>query len=145
MVVGALCAVFGLAGSLINRGVSYYEKKQEMTVEEKRREHELSIANITAKKDISIAEIKSAADSLSASYVHDASMGKPSKWVINLKQLMRPSITLYALLLVTILWFTLPPDFFAARNLIINTTLEMLTMTISWWFADRGRSKKDNL
>jgi len=145
MVVGALGAVFGLAGSLINRGVSYYEKKQEMTIEEKRRDHELSIANITAKKDISIAEIKSAADSLAASYVHDASMGKPSKWVINLKQLMRPSITLYALLLVTILWFTLPPDFFVARNLIITTTLEMLTMTITWWFADRGRSKKDKL
>ncbi len=145
MVVGALGAAFGLAGSLINRGVSYFEKKQEMTVEEKRRGHELAIANIAARKDISIAEIKSAADSLSASYVHDASMGKPSQRVINIKQLMRPGITLYALLLVTTLWFTLPENFFAARNLIITTTLEMLTMTISWWFADRGRNKKDNL
>ncbi len=145
MVVGALGAAFGLAGSLINRGVSYFEKKQEMTVEEKRREHELAIANITAQKDISVASIKSAADSLAASYVHDASMGKPSQWVINIKQLMRPGITFYALLLVTIFWFTLPDNFFAARNLIITTALETLTATVFWWFADRGRSKKDNL
>ena len=139
-----LGAAFGLAGSLINRGVGYFEKKQEITVEEKRREHELAIANITAQKDISVASIKSAADSLAASYVHDASMGKPSQWVINIKQLMRPGITLYALVLVTILWFTLPDNFFDARNLIIDAIVEMLAMTVTWWFADRGRRKKDN-
>ena len=145
MVVGVLGAAIGLAGSLLNRGASYYEKKQEMTIEEKRHQHELAIANITAQKDISVASIKSAADSLAASYVHDASMGKPSQWVINIKQLMRPGITFYALLLVTIFWFTLPDNFFAARNLIITTALETLTATVFWWFADRGRSKKDNL
>jgi hypothetical protein len=144
MVVGALGAVFGVASSLINRGVSYYEKKQEIAVEEKRQEHLLAIANITAQKGVSIAEIKSTADSLAASYVHDASMGKASKWVVNIKQLMRPGITFYVLVLVTILWFTLPTDFVAARKLIIITALETLTMTISWWFADRSLSKKDN-
>ncbi len=141
MIVGA---AFGLAGSLINRGVSYFEKKQEITIEEKRHQHQLAIANITAQKDISVASIKSAADSLAASYVHDTNMGKPSKAVINIKQLMRPGITLYALSLVTILWFTLPADFVDARKLIIASILEMLMMTVTWWFADRGRSKKDN-
>ena len=129
--------IFGVAGSVIKEGVSYFHKKQEAKIEKERRSDEIELAKILAEKETAVEAIKAATASQVASYKQDVDMGKPSQWVVNIKQLVRPSITVYSLIFVTIVWFTLSLDNTAERIILVEHARQLSNVTVGWWFGVR--------
>jgi hypothetical protein len=133
-----LGATLGALGSIVNAGLGIYKEKVQIAAEEKRRSDEYEIAKLNASKEKQITAINADAQSLAASYKHDTETGDASPWVINIIRLVRPSITFYALGLITVFWF------FATdvdRAIIITATLDICSMAVAWWFGDRGISR----
>lgn len=133
-----LGATLGALGSIVNAGLGIYKEKVQIAAEEKRRSDEYEIAKLNASKEKQITAINADAQSLAASYKHDTKTGDASPWVINIIRLVRPSITFYALGLITVFWF------FATdvdRAIIITATLDICSMAVAWWFGDRGISR----
>lgn len=133
-----LGATLGALGSIVNAGLGIYKEKVQIAAEEKRRSDEYEIAKLNASKEKQITAINADAQSLAASYKHDTETGEASPWVINIIRLVRPSITFYALGLITVFWF------FATdvdRAIIITATLDICSMAVAWWFGDRGISR----
>jgi hypothetical protein len=120
-------AVLGGIGSLLTKGVSIYENYQQAKIDEKRRSDELEIAKINAGKDTQV-----------ASYQHDSSFENVSPWINNVRALVRPSITGYALALVTLFYFYASD---ADRSLIVLNVLDLAAMACAWWFGDKSLSK----
>lgn len=133
-----LGATLGALGSIVNTGLGIYREKVQIAAEEKRRSDEYEIARLNASKEKQITAINADAQSLAASYKHDTETGEASPWVINIIRLVRPSITFYALGLITVFWF------FATdvdKAIIITATLDICSMAVAWWFGDRGISR----
>lgn len=133
-----LGATLGALGSIVNAGLGIYKEKVQIAAEEKRRSDEYEIAKLNASKEKQITAINADAQSLAASYKHDTETGEASPWVINIIRLVRPSITFYALGLITVFWF------FATdvdKAIIITATLDICSMAVAWWFGDRGISR----
>lgn len=132
MIIGA---ALGALGSVVNTGLGIYREKIQIAADEKRRSDEYEIAKLNADKDKEVSAINAQAQSLAASYKHDTETGDAAQWVINIIRLVRPSITFYALGLITVFWF------FATdvdKALIITATLDICSMSVAWWFGDRG-------
>ncbi len=121
MLIGA---VVGAAGSFINTGLTIWRENQQARINEKKRSDELEMAKLNASKDTQI-----------ASYKHDTDGGQASLWVINLLRLVRPAITLYAFILITIFWFAAN---ITDKGLIIAGILDVASMAVAWWFGDRS-------
>jgi hypothetical protein len=117
-------AVFGVIGSAINRGLSIFETRQQAKIDEKKRSDEFEMAKLGANKD-----------SLVASYTHDTSLNENvSQWVSNVRALVRPAITGYGLLLITIFYFYATDN---DKAVLIASTADLTTMAVTWWFSDR--------
>jgi hypothetical protein len=136
MLIGA---VTGIVGSVVGRVGNYIDKKQEIAAEERRRADDLELAKLRISSEKEIAEIKSFSELRATSYTHDSSFGEGSKWVVNIQKLVRPILTYYALILETILWFTVTDP--TTKALIAAAVLETVSLTVSWWFGDRALSK----
>lgn len=120
-------AAIGLAGSLINTGLSIWRDTQQAKIDEKKRSDELEIAKLNMSRDTQI-----------ASYKHDTEGGQASLWVIDLLRLVRPAITLYALFLITLFWFSAN---IVDKGIIISSVVDVASMSVAWWFGDRSRSR----
>ena len=117
-------AILGAVGGVINKGISLYENHQQAKIDERRRSDELEAAKINADKETQI-----------ASYKHDTDIGIGSPWVIDVLRMVRPSITFYGLFLITVFWFFASPQ---DKGLIIASVLELVSMSVAWWFGSRG-------
>jgi len=139
MITGILGGIMGIAGSAISSGIKYVEKKQEINAK-------IKIAEITGASNIEMAKIETLAKTLLGSYEHDTK-GDVSTWVNNIKQLMRPFLTLYLLIDSTVIWCTLmsEPILTPTQILMASAKIEINYMVLSWWFLDRGISKARNL
>lgn len=116
-------AIVGAVGGLINRGVSIFENYQQSKIDAQKRAQEIEIAKIRASADTQI-----------ASYKHDTDGGQASQWVIDFLRLVRPIITFYALMLLSVFWFYAAED---DKALLVAGVLDLATMAVSWWFASR--------
>lgn len=117
-------AIVGVIGSVVNRGVAIFETRQQAKIDEKRRSDELELAKINAAKETMV-----------ATFTHDAAIGEGgSQWVANIRSLVRPAITGYGLLLITLLYFFADA---AGKASIIASAVEMGTMSVTWWFGSR--------
>ena len=116
-------AVLGAVGGVINKGISLFESHQQAKIDEKKRSDALEAAKINADKETQI-----------ASYKHDTDTGIGSPWVVDVLRLVRPSITFYALALITLFWFFADTQ---DKGLIIASTLDITAMSIAWWFGAR--------
>lgn len=121
MIVGA---ILGVVGSVFNRGLSIFETRQQAKIDDKIRSDELEVTKLNVKKE-----------TIAASYEHDKKLGEDvSVWVSNIRALVRPSITAYALGLVTVFYFAGSE---ASKALLVAMAADLATMTVTWWFADR--------
>ena len=117
-------AVFGILGSGLNRGISIYENKQQAKIDVRKRSDEFELAKMNAGKE-----------SVVASYDHDKSLGaNVSVWVANIRALVRPSITAYAFVFMTLIYFSTTAE---GKLLVLGTIAELLNTVVTWWFADR--------
>jgi len=117
-------AIFGILGSAVNRGISIYENKQQAKIDEKRRSDEFEMKKLDAGKE-----------SVVASYDHDKQLGSGvSQWVANIRALVRPVITAYAFVFMTLIYFNIDAS---GRAVILGSIAELLNVVVTWWFADR--------
>lgn len=131
----------GILGTLVGKVAGYFEKKQELEIMKESYKHELALQelNISARaqeleSEAAIAEMNNAASMRSASYEHDASYGKPYRWVITLLRLVRPMLTIMLIILTGVLFFQLSE---AGQDEIASQVIFLTGMAISWWFGDR--------
>ncbi len=122
MLLGAL---IGGAGSFINTGLSIWRDSIQAKADEKKRSDEFEMAKLNASRDTQV-----------ASYKHDTDGGQASIWVVDLLRLVRPAITFYSLILVTIFWFS-PGISPADQGILIASVLDVASMSVAWWFGDR--------
>jgi len=125
MLIGA---AVGAVGSFINTGLSIWRESNQAKQDDKKRSDEYEMAKLNVSRDTQV-----------ASYKHDTDGGQASQWVINLLRLVRPSITFYALALVTLFWFTAND---IDRSIIITAVLDLASMAVAWWFGDRVAGRK---
>ena len=131
----------GILGTLVGKVAGYFEKKQELELMKESYKHELALQelNMSARaqeleSEAAIAEMNNAAAMRSASYEHDASYGKPYRWVITLLRLVRPILTIMLIILTCILFFQLSES---GQDEIASQVIFLTGMAISWWFGDR--------
>lgn len=143
MVVEGLLGLFsGAFGSFINKGLGIFEKhldhKQELSLQklqiEARRqetEHELAIAMEETYSDMR-----------TKSYEHDMSAKSVSPWVNNILRLVRPLLTLFLIVLVGAIWFTVAENDTSLKIQIVDGVIYMSTAALAWWFGDRAPHNK---
>ena len=147
-ILGAITSVLtggatGLIGSLLSKGIGIFEAQQKRKDKQMDFEHELKLLDKQAalrtaetENELAIANAETAASLREASYAHDSSMGKPSKFVVNILRLVRPALTLFLLALVGGIYFTTEDLGLAAG--IIESVLFMASSAVTWWFGDRS-------
>lgn len=149
--------IVGVLGSAISAGVGYFERKQK--IEEKKldyaQETKLQEMNIAARSaemesEAAIAHTAAVSKSLEASYKHDASYGLVGETAATVLRFVRPALTVFLLLLVTVIYFTLPEAKVVGVDGVATTVGEMVILKImflsevalTWWFVDRRKSNK---
>jgi hypothetical protein len=124
----------GLAGSAIKAGIGLFENSQEYKLKKLQYEHELNLLD----RQVDIKRVETDSQERVASYTHDTGLGNPSQWVVNLRSLVRPTLTVYLLLLVTFIWFDYSLNDSSIRDRIVGDILYLCGMCLSWWFGDRA-------
>lgn len=131
----------GILGTVVGKVAGYFEKKQELEMARENNKHELALQEmqISARaqeleSEAAIAEMANASAMRTASYEHDASYGKPYRWVVTLLRLVRPILTIMLIVLTAILFFNLSEE---GQDEIASQVIFLTGMAISWWFGDR--------
>ena len=76
-----------------------------------------------------------------ASYQHDQSLGRSSRWVVDLLRLVRPALTGGLIILVGIIFFS--TEDLVQREAIVHSIIYLSSSATLWWFGDRAlRPKK---
>ena len=136
----------GLLGTIISKGFSIFDNIQEE--KKSQREHERTIEmhrldselrSVEHENERAIAEVQAAAEMRAATYVHDASAGRPSKWCTNTLRLVRPVLTLSLIGLTGAIYFASADT---GQVEIETSVVFMLGASIAWWFGDRSMSPK---
>ena len=127
----------GILGTIISKGLSIWEaaeKRKELKI---KNEHELALYDKQMESKISMAEL----DLRSNSYDHDNQTGQGSQWVVNTLRMVRPSLTLFLLILLAIVYFTTQDIAFEAS--VVDAIVYASVSATLWWFGDRmTRTKK---
>lgn len=131
----------GLFGSLVSRGFSFFEKKQDYKHELALQELHIQTRGMELESEEAIAGSVAAATIREASYLHDASYGVPSPKAATVLRFVRPVLTLLLLTLVAVIWATLTPEQEEMQLQIISTILYLATVAFTWWFGSRDTEK----
>tara|TARA_R110000787_G_scaffold132641_5_gene244904 strand:- start:1944 stop:2402 length:459 start_codon:yes stop_codon:yes gene_type:complete len=135
----------GILGSLFGRVAGIFEaveKRKNMKLEFDQ-EFKMQTLNIQAhdrelESEERIISNQTASSMRQASYGHDTGYGKPSKWVINILRLVRPTLTVMLLGLTAWIFGTVVEN--GLKINVINQVLFMTSMALSWWWGDRAPS-----
>ena len=145
-IIEALLGVLtGGLGSWIGRAIGVFEKRQDYQHEYKLLEMQSLAKRSETENELAIAREASFASMREASYVHDASAGKTSRWVNNTLRLVRPALTVLLILLVWTIWLTIGREDATVKLQIIDGVLYMSGAAMGWWFGDRGQSPAKRL
>jgi hypothetical protein len=130
MASGGIGSVFG---GILGIGQKYFTAKLEQRERQFEREHELALLNLhhdqelqMAKQELLQTEITASSDMLRSGYEHDTSF-KSSTSVNNIRALVRPSLTTYALIAAGF-----NPEVYAG----------FAGLMVSWWFSARIKVEK---
>lgn len=149
--------IVGIFGSLISGFMSIYERKQKLDERREEMSHELKLQemNINARgkeleSEALIAHTQAVAESLAASYQHDASYGPIGQIAATVLRFVRPALTFLLLGLVGSIYFTMPEGKIAQPDGVVTTLGEMVIfkimflseVAVTWWFLDRRRTNK---
>jgi len=135
----------GILGSLFGRVAGIFEaveKRKNMKLEFDQ-EFKMQTLNIQAhdrelESEERIISNQTASSMRQASYGHDNAYGKPSKWVVNILRLVRPTLTVMLLGLTAWIFGTVVEN--GLKINVINQVLFMTSMALSWWWGDRAPS-----
>ena len=140
---GATGGLIGLAGSMISKVLSIWTAHQDIASKKLDQAHELEMAKLeqAGKKEIADSQKEqtqdtNAAQTLQKSY--DQNFGEADKWVINIQSMIRPFLTVFFVMLSSLIYFTCPEVF---KKEIIGSILDYTGLVVGWWFADRSLRK----
>lgn len=152
LIAGALT---GGGFSIFTKGIDLFDRhlrhKQDATMRQMEYAHEMDLLSkhdelraAERESELEIAVATGSAQSLTASYVHDASYGVPSQLASTILRFFRPALTL--ILLGVSVWGihrlistgNADPALIAAS---VESLLYLTGLAISWWFGDRGFEK----
>ncbi len=132
--------LFGVLGSLINRGAGFFERRQRFAQEQARWEHEraLHTLNMQARaketeREIDLAQVKGNWEGLSTSLQAEASLDGGYTWVNAVRALVRPVLTLILVLISAIFYLH------SGDKALLNTLAFDASAVVLWWFGDRAR------
>ena len=149
--------IVGVLGSLVSGFMSIWEHKQKIEERGLEMAHELRLQemNIQARSqelesEALIAHTNAVAQSLAASYQHDASYGPVGQTAATVLRFVRPALTGFLLVLTAAIYFTMPDGAIVGEDGVVSTISEMVILKImflsevavTWWFLDRRRSNK---
>jgi uncharacterized membrane protein len=136
--------ITGIIGTLLGRVAGYYENKQKF-------EHELALLDAQkaikfkeAEHEFLIAQAQAVSDLRQKSYEHDTMVGAASRSVINILRLVRPILTIFAIILVALIWYDIEDGNIGLKEQIVGTVLYIATSSILWWFGDRAPTPSKN-
>tara|TARA_R110002110_G_scaffold401408_1_gene618238 strand:+ start:1059 stop:1520 length:462 start_codon:yes stop_codon:yes gene_type:complete len=146
----AIAAIFGgpivgVLGSLVSGVVGYFERKQQIEADKAKYAHEKKLLDMQhamrgreMENERAIATMETDAQNLSASYMHDASYGQATQWVVNVLRLVRPALTVA---LVGIVAYMVVANTAGVEGQKIATKVLFLAeVAVTWWFADRRKA-----
>ena len=110
------------------RAIELYRLQAELKLEEREQEME---------SQMQVAEI----GLRSASYGHDQSVGKSSRWAVNTLRMVRPALTGGLIILVGIIYFHTGD--LGQQEVIIQSVIYMASSSTLWWFGDRALRSKN--
>ena len=110
------------------RTIELYRIQSELKLEEREQEMEAQMQ---------VAEI----GLRSASYGHDQSIGKSSRWAVNILRMVRPALTGGLIVLVGIIYFR--TEDLSQQEVIIQSVIYMASSSTLWWFGDRALRPKN--
>ena len=110
------------------RAIELYKLQAELKLEEREQEME---------NQMQVAEI----GLRSASYGHDQTMGKSSRWAVNTLRMVRPALTGGLIILVGIIYFR--TEDLGQQEVIIQSVIYMASSSTLWWFGDRALRGKN--
>lgn len=143
MVIEAILGVLsGGLGSWVSKGIGYFEKRQDFQHELKLLEMQMATKKAETESELLIAEEASISTLRQASYTHDSDSGKVSRWVSNTLRLTRPVLTIFLIVLVGCIWFTVGNEDASVKLQIIEGVLYMASAALAWWFGDRTPNQK---
>jgi len=169
-----LDAILGIAsssglGAIVGLVGSYMAKKEQRLLDQMNNEHELSMANVDMQRDAAesaqalemadnqieqvIAEGAIQSD-IVAGEAFTASQRQAAKssgvtWIDGLRSSMRPLITIYLLIIVTVITYHLnriigglevipAADLYQLYSHIIDQAVFLTVTAVLWWFGSRG-------
>jgi len=152
--------ILGLFGSIVNRGMSYFERKEdrkhelalaalEEAKDNRRHAHEVALHQLNietlgkeTEKEVLIAREAGRWQGLEASHASTERANenfKGSVWVEDMKGATRPFITLLLWVLVLVVFFFVPSE---AKVTIISVVIFCAATATTWWFGDRAPDYK---
>ena len=141
---GAGTGGIGLLFSGVAKAFNWYAEAKEKDAEHRRvielTELNANIRDREFENERQIEADRAATELRSASYAHDSSSGKASKWVVDTLRLVRPVLTLGLIVLLGIIYFTVAD--LGARAEIVSAVIYMAVSSVTWWFGDRMTQRK---
>ena len=136
--------VIGVVGSALSAFAQYKSKQLDLQIKDKEHAHEIRLQELSIQtrqmeleSEERIAQTNASAAMLEASYRHDASYGLPSPKAAMALRLVRPLLTIGLVGLAA--YFFIDSEDEALKGQIVTTTLFLMEVAVSWWFADRAR------
>jgi len=143
---GAMGALFGAVGSVLNRGVGIFEARErrqdrvlEMAHEKDRWVHDTSVQAATAEQQLKLTGEQGSWAGLAASVEADGRAPDSYRWVAAVRALTRPALTVLLWLVFVALFFALPRENVASLAASAVDTVSFSAATaLAWWFGDRA-------
>jgi hypothetical protein len=155
---GALGAAFGALGSIVNRGFGLFEMREkrkdrqlEMSHENERWTHEIALGDQArsakaqeAAQALALSQSQGSWSGLNVSIQAEAALAPSWPWVVAVRTLTRPALTvllwlLYAVIFVAAASGALQPE---AANGVITGAVQTISFSaataLTWWFGDRA-------
>ena len=106
------------------REYAHIEKMTDMNAKFKAQEAEYELVST---------QVESIGETISANYAHDASYGAVGQFAATLLRFVRPTLTF--LLIGMVIYFFVDGE--VGKPLIVEKTLFLSEMALTWWFVDR--------
>tara|TARA_R100001530_G_C4268619_1_gene142499 strand:- start:203 stop:691 length:489 start_codon:yes stop_codon:yes gene_type:complete len=146
---------FGLIGAVLTQVGKFADRWAQAKEDAAKRTHEIQLLkmNIEARgremeNEQVIAQAQAMADMMSASYRHDASYGPTGPKAAAILKFVRPALTFIALALAAVIVFIMGDssiDVESGWTIKEQAAIRILVLAeiaFTWWFADRGISKR---
>lgn len=140
--------ILGLFGSLTDRFMAIWERREARKDKVIQNQHELKLieeqrqtSQMETEHELAIASAEGSYQGLKTSLEHDASISGTSRWVNDVRAMVRPTIT--ALSLTAAIGMAVFMANEASLKIdAVGTVLFIATTATVWWFGDRAKTRQ---